>query len=112
MLINIPLFPDDGRPVLAQLGSINLASCAPYELMHLIFENLVPNMVMHWKGAFKWFDHDNEAYRIDGDVHQEIFYEPKRLLESDRAPETHRVLRSPRSVAELRGDSGQTLALN
>jgi hypothetical protein len=45
-------------------------------------------------------------------AHQEIFYELETLLESDRAPETHRVLRSPRSVAELRGDSGQTLALN
>jgi hypothetical protein len=55
----------NGRPVVASLGSINLASCAPYELMHLIFENLVPNMVMHWKGTFKWLDQDDEVYRMD-----------------------------------------------
>ncbi|QRV96382.1 Transposase family Tnp2 protein [Ceratobasidium sp. AG-Ba] len=43
----------NARPIFHRLGSIDLSCCAPYELMHLLFENLVPNMVMHWKGRFK-----------------------------------------------------------
>jgi hypothetical protein len=56
----------NGRPVFARLSSIDLSSCAPYELMHLIFENLVPNMVLHWKGIFKWLEQDDATYRING----------------------------------------------
>ncbi|KAF8596396.1 hypothetical protein BDV93DRAFT_534733 [Ceratobasidium sp. AG-I] len=56
------------RPLVARLGSINLASCAPYDFMHLIFENLVPNMLMHWKGTFKWLDHAEDVYQMDEDV--------------------------------------------
>ncbi|KAG8728070.1 hypothetical protein FRC10_005363, partial [Ceratobasidium sp. 414] len=60
------------RPMFARLGSIDLSSCAPYEMMHLIYENLVPNMVIHWKGTFKWLDHEEEVYPIDGDVWEVI----------------------------------------
>ncbi|QRV81018.1 Transposase family tnp2 [Ceratobasidium sp. AG-Ba] len=57
-----------GRPVFARLGSIDLSSCAPYEIMHLIFENLVPNMVNHWKGTFKWVSQADDPYALDGNV--------------------------------------------
>ncbi|KAF8601363.1 hypothetical protein BDV93DRAFT_395350, partial [Ceratobasidium sp. AG-I] len=53
----------NGRPILAQLSSLDLASCAPYEMMHLIYENLVPNLVHLWKGQFKWLD-DHDAYAV------------------------------------------------
>ncbi|KAG8695234.1 hypothetical protein FRC08_007954 [Ceratobasidium sp. 394] len=39
--------------------------------MHLIFENLVPNLVLLWKGKFKWLDHD-EGYRISDNDWKEI----------------------------------------
>ncbi|QRV98769.1 Transposase family tnp2 [Ceratobasidium sp. AG-Ba] len=57
-----------GKPVLASLSSIDLSSCAPYEMMHLIFENLIPNMVSHWKGTFKWITEGDEPYIIAQDA--------------------------------------------
>jgi hypothetical protein len=42
----------NSRSIFARLNSINLASCAPYDVMHLFFENLVPNMIKHWTGEF------------------------------------------------------------
>ncbi|KAG9089763.1 hypothetical protein FRC07_012261 [Ceratobasidium sp. 392] len=62
----------NGRPVFARLGSIDLANCAPYDMMHLIFLNLVPNLVEFWKGEFKWLDHNDKAYVIGGNVWQVI----------------------------------------
>ncbi|QRW03146.1 Transposase family tnp2 [Ceratobasidium sp. AG-Ba] len=61
-----------GRPVLASLKSIDLSSCAPYEMMHLIFENLIPNMVKHWKGTFKWITQGDEPYIIARDAWKTI----------------------------------------
>ncbi|KAH7335061.1 hypothetical protein B0J17DRAFT_98035 [Rhizoctonia solani] len=37
----------NARPVFSFLKSFNLASCASYDMMHLIFENTVPNMLLH-----------------------------------------------------------------
>ncbi|QRV74497.1 Transposase family tnp2 [Ceratobasidium sp. AG-Ba] len=61
-----------GKPVLANLQSIDLSSCAPYEMMHLIFENLVPNMINHWKGTFKWIMEGDEPYIVGRDVWKSI----------------------------------------
>ncbi|QRW06821.1 Transposase family Tnp2 protein [Ceratobasidium sp. AG-Ba] len=36
------------RPIFARFKSFDLAYCAPYDIMHLLFENLVPNMIKHW----------------------------------------------------------------
>ncbi|QRW02701.1 Transposase family tnp2 [Ceratobasidium sp. AG-Ba] len=52
------------RPMFAYLKSINLAACAPYDMMHLIFENLVPNMILHWTGEFKDVNQGTGAYRL------------------------------------------------
>jgi hypothetical protein len=32
--------------------------------MHLFFENLVPNMIKHWKGKFKWLDQGTGDYQL------------------------------------------------
>jgi hypothetical protein len=45
----------NSRSIFARLKSINLASCAPYDIMHLFFENLVPNMIKHWTGESELF---------------------------------------------------------
>lgn len=55
----------NGRSVLARLKSIDLPSSFPYDIMHLFFENLVPNMVRHWTGTFKHLDQGTGAYEID-----------------------------------------------
>ncbi|KAG8689710.1 hypothetical protein FRC09_012286 [Ceratobasidium sp. 395] len=58
--------------VFARLGSIDLASCAPYEIMHLLFENLVPNMLLHWKGKFKWMGKGTGNYVLSAEQWADI----------------------------------------
>jgi hypothetical protein len=36
--------------------------------MHLIFENLAPNLVDHWTGRFKNLDEGSERYVIDAKI--------------------------------------------
>ncbi|KAB5587625.1 Transposase family Tnp2 protein [Ceratobasidium theobromae] len=54
----------NGQPVLTQLRSINLATSFPYDIMHLLFENLVPNLIHHWTGTFKGLDQGTGTYKI------------------------------------------------
>ncbi|KAG8741316.1 hypothetical protein FRC10_003020, partial [Ceratobasidium sp. 414] len=54
-----------GRSILTRLQSIDLPSSAPYDIMHLLFENLVPNMVRHWTGAFKDLDQGMGNYELE-----------------------------------------------
>jgi hypothetical protein len=53
-----------GQSIFAHLKSINLASSFPYDLMHLFFENLVPNLIRHWTGKFEGLDQGNGTYEI------------------------------------------------
>ncbi|KAG9080681.1 hypothetical protein FRC06_006281, partial [Ceratobasidium sp. 370] len=53
-----------GRPIFAYLKFVDLSSSFPYDIMHLLFENLVPNMIWHWTGKFKWLDQGNGAYEL------------------------------------------------
>jgi hypothetical protein len=57
----------NSRSIFARLGSIDLASSAPYDIMHLLFENLVPNMIRHWTGNFKGFDTGTGDYELSDD---------------------------------------------
>ncbi|KAF8692451.1 Transposase family tnp2, partial [Rhizoctonia solani] len=54
----------NARPIFAHLKSVNLASCAPYNIMHLFFKNLVPNLIMLWTGKFKGLDKGNGLFLI------------------------------------------------
>ncbi|CUA71183.1 Dynein heavy chain, cytoplasmic [Rhizoctonia solani] len=36
----------------------------PYDIMHLLFENLVPNMIRHWTGKFKGLDPGSGTYQL------------------------------------------------
>ncbi|KAG8728652.1 hypothetical protein FRC10_004729 [Ceratobasidium sp. 414] len=51
-----------GRSIFAHLKSVDLSSSFPYDFMHLVFENLVPNMVRHWTSEFKGLDEGDETY--------------------------------------------------
>ncbi|CUA72704.1 Type III restriction-modification system EcoP15I enzyme mod [Rhizoctonia solani] len=55
----------NARSIFTQLRSIDLATCAPYDAMHLLFENLVPNMIKHWTGQFKGLGQGTGNYEID-----------------------------------------------
>ncbi|KAB5587991.1 hypothetical protein CTheo_8568 [Ceratobasidium theobromae] len=50
--------------VFSRLRSFDLASCAPYDIMHLFFENLVPNLILHWTGNFKQLDQGIGNYQL------------------------------------------------
>jgi hypothetical protein len=42
-----------GIPVLSALSSLMFPSSFPYDFMHLIWENLIPNLISLWRGEFK-----------------------------------------------------------
>ncbi|CAE6335057.1 unnamed protein product [Rhizoctonia solani] len=62
----------NSRPVFSRLKSIDLANCAPYDTMHLLFENLVPNMIRHWTGNFKGICQGTKGYEIKLEDWEEI----------------------------------------
>jgi hypothetical protein len=42
-----------GVPLLSILSSLSFPSSFPYDFMHEIWENLIPNLVLFWTGQFK-----------------------------------------------------------
>ncbi|KAG8743020.1 hypothetical protein FRC10_000530 [Ceratobasidium sp. 414] len=62
----------NGRSIFAHLKSVDLASSAPYDIMHLLFENLVPNMIRHWTGNFKGLNQGTGNYELLGQHWVEI----------------------------------------
>ncbi|KAJ7592214.1 hypothetical protein C8J56DRAFT_781342 [Mycena floridula] len=45
-------------PALTRVNSIDLARAVPWDWMHLVLENIIPNLVALWKGEFKGLDDD------------------------------------------------------
>ncbi|QRW27778.1 hypothetical protein RhiXN_02373 [Rhizoctonia solani] len=54
----------NSQPIFLFLKSFDLASCAPYNIMHLLFKNMVPNMLLHWTGKFKGLDQGTRNYKL------------------------------------------------
>jgi hypothetical protein len=48
----------NGVPLLSILDSLSLPLSTGYEFMHLVFENLIPNLTLLWSGNFKGLDTD------------------------------------------------------
>ena len=61
-----------GVPLLSLFGTVTLPSSFPLDFMHLIFENLVPNLVAHYTGNFKGLDAGIEQYIIPPHIWSEI----------------------------------------
>ena len=61
-----------GIPVLSSLSSISFPSSFPFDFMHLIWENLIPNLIEFWTGEFKDLDHQGEGYFIEPHIWNEI----------------------------------------
>lgn len=49
-----------GLPALGTLSSISLPHSFPHDFMHLIFENIIPNLTLLWTGRFKDFPTDDD----------------------------------------------------
>lgn len=61
-----------GVPLLSSLNTLNFPLSFPFDFMHLIFENAVPNLVRHYTGTFKDLDSGIEDYELSKDVWSEI----------------------------------------
>ena len=61
-----------GMPALTRVGSIDYARGVPWDFMHLLFENVVKNLVHLWMGKFKGLDAGKEDYIIPPEIWKEI----------------------------------------
>ena len=61
-----------GVPLLSFNGTLTLPLSFPLDFMHLIFENLIPNLVAHYTGDFKGLDAGIEDYTIPAHIWSEI----------------------------------------
>lgn len=61
-----------GVPILSSLSSISFPASFPYDFMHLIWENLIPNLILFWTANFKDLDHKDKGYVIPAGAWKEI----------------------------------------
>ena len=61
-----------GIPLLSVISSLSFPKSFPYDFMHLIWENLIPNLILLWTGNFKNLDHSDESYVIAKTVWEAI----------------------------------------
>ena len=61
-----------GIPVLSSTSSIGFPSSFLFNFMHLIWENLIPNLIEFWTGEFKELDHQDEVYFIEPHIWNKI----------------------------------------
>ncbi|KAJ7083127.1 hypothetical protein B0H15DRAFT_785280 [Mycena belliarum] len=64
-----------GLPALRRVGSLHYGKSAPWDVMHLIFENNVQNLVKLWSGNFKGLDTGTEDYEIPEEIWEQIWQE-------------------------------------
>lgn len=53
--------------IFTQFPAIDMSKSFPIDFMHLIFENLVPNLIEHWIGEFG-LDQGDESYELDAET--------------------------------------------
>lgn len=61
-----------GIPVLSALSSLSFPESFPYDFMHLIWENIVKNLMNLWAGTYKDLNKGSEEYRIHGPIWEEV----------------------------------------
>ena len=61
-----------GIPILSYLKSLSFPWSFPYNFMHLIWENLIPNLLLLWTASFKGLDTGIEDYTINNNVFDAI----------------------------------------
>jgi hypothetical protein len=60
-----------GTPLLSALRSLKFPQSFPYDFMHLIWENLILNLVCFWSGCYKGMD-DGQPYVLSPDIWQAV----------------------------------------
>jgi len=60
-----------GIPFLSALGSLRFPQSFPYDFMHLIWENLIPNLVLFWSGSYKGMD-EGQPYVLNPPIWQAV----------------------------------------
>ena len=60
-----------GVPLLSALGSLRFPQSFPFDFMHLVWENLIPNLILFWSGCFKGLD-EGQPYVLDPHIWQVI----------------------------------------
>jgi len=50
-----------GVPLLSTLSALSFPASFPYDFMHVVWENLIPNLVLLWTGQFKGFSADDDC---------------------------------------------------
>ena len=58
------MFGIKDMPLLSALSSLSFPTSFPYNFMHLIWMNLISNLVLLWTGKFKDLDHNGQDYMI------------------------------------------------
>jgi hypothetical protein len=61
-----------GLPGLFLLGSVRFPASFPFDFTHLIFENLIPNLLRHYTGDFKGLNSGTESYELPKGMWEEI----------------------------------------
>ena len=61
-----------GVSVLSCISSITFPSSFPFDFMHLIWENLIPNLIKFWTGTFQGLKHEGKDYLIEPHIWEEI----------------------------------------
>ena len=60
-----------GVPLLSALGSLKFPQSFPFDFMHLVWENLIPNLVLFWSGCYKGMD-EGQPYVLDPSIWQAV----------------------------------------
>jgi hypothetical protein len=61
-----------GLSVFSNLKSLCFPLSFPYDFMHLIWENLIPNLILLWTGGFKGIDEGAGEYQFSSNVWEAI----------------------------------------
>jgi hypothetical protein len=61
-----------GIPLLSCLSSLSFPASFPYDFMHLIWENLIPNLISFWTGEFKELSHAEQGYMLAPAIWRDI----------------------------------------
>ena len=61
-----------GIPLLSCLSSLSFPASFPYDFMHLIWANLIRNLIQLWTGTFKNLDHNDKEYVFANKVWEKI----------------------------------------
>lgn len=66
------LYGIKGVAILASLTSLNFPASFPYDFMHLVFENVMKNLILLWTGNYKDLDEGGGDYQLASHVWEAI----------------------------------------